>query len=231
MSYHYGNNTLQNTPVPNAKYKTMLCRHYQATKQCAIGSKCQFAHGAQEQRSIHDPLPASALSALTQQTALVEQKPYQQPSLKIPCKYHAMNYCKNGASCQYMHDPEPQIVQQQFQNTQTTYNPFMNVNQQQQLQQQQTAMLINSYQQEQVVQQPQKDEGVGTILLIILGNLEQVFPTKEVEIDFYQKDIIQQLKVAQDQVRAGNVQYGSDSMLMIELKMRSRLIKLFTIML
>ncbi|CAD8050930.1 unnamed protein product [Paramecium sonneborni] len=105
MSYQFGGSQLQTQSVPNAKYKTMLCRHYLATKQCAIGSKCQFAHGTSEQRQMNDPLPASALSAMT--TGI--EQPVNKPQLsvfQIPCKYHAQNFCKNGSNCQYMHDSE-----------------------------------------------------------------------------------------------------------------------------
>ncbi|CAD8049662.1 unnamed protein product [Paramecium sonneborni] len=105
MSYQFGGSQLQTQSVPNAKYKTMLCRHYLATKQCAIGSKCQFAHGTSEQRQMNDPLPASALSAMTTGMEQPINKP--QPSVfQIPCKYHAQNYCKNGSNCQYMHDSD-----------------------------------------------------------------------------------------------------------------------------
>ncbi|CAD8050020.1 unnamed protein product [Paramecium primaurelia] len=79
MSYQFGGSQLQQQNVPNAKYKTMLCRHYQATKQCAIGNKCQFAHGTQEQRQINDPLPASALSAM----ATVIEQPQNKPQPPI----------------------------------------------------------------------------------------------------------------------------------------------------
>ncbi|CAD8141883.1 unnamed protein product [Paramecium octaurelia] len=79
MSYQFGGSQLQQQNVPNAKYKTMLCRHYQATKQCAIGNKCQFAHGTQEQRQINDPLPASALSAM----ATVIEQPLNKPQPPI----------------------------------------------------------------------------------------------------------------------------------------------------
>ncbi|CAD8046352.1 unnamed protein product [Paramecium primaurelia] len=104
MSYQFGGSQLQTQSVPNAKYKTMLCRHYLATKQCAIGAKCQFAHGTSEQRQMNDPLPASALSAMTSGIEQPINKPQQSNLNSVPCKYHAQNYCKNGSNCQYMHD-------------------------------------------------------------------------------------------------------------------------------
>ncbi|CAD8158828.1 unnamed protein product [Paramecium octaurelia] len=106
MSYQFGGSQLQTQSVPNAKYKTMLCRHYLATKQCAIGAKCQFAHGTSEQRQMNDPLPASALSAMTSGIEQPISKPQSSNLNSVPCKYHAQNYCKNGSNCQYMHDPD-----------------------------------------------------------------------------------------------------------------------------
>ncbi|CAD8051685.1 unnamed protein product [Paramecium primaurelia] len=117
MSYQFGINQLQSTTVPNAKYKTILCRHYQATKQCAIGSKCQFAHGIEEQRQMNDPLPASALSSITtasQSTTIEQQQKNQSPLFKIPCKYHQLNFCKNGSGCQYVHGMHLLVIPNRF---------------------------------------------------------------------------------------------------------------------
>jgi len=38
----------------NSKYKTSMCRHYEATKTCQLGDRCNFAHGEQELRGIND---------------------------------------------------------------------------------------------------------------------------------------------------------------------------------
>ena len=49
MGQNMGNNMGNNNgPV---KYKTMLCKHYDSSKGCVYGEKCQFAHGAQELKS------------------------------------------------------------------------------------------------------------------------------------------------------------------------------------
>lgn len=34
-----------------AKYKTMLCKHFDTPKGCVYKDKCQFAHGANELKS------------------------------------------------------------------------------------------------------------------------------------------------------------------------------------
>lgn len=34
-----------------SKYKTMLCKHYETTKNCSHRDKCQFAHGVGELRT------------------------------------------------------------------------------------------------------------------------------------------------------------------------------------
>ena len=37
--------------MANTKYKSMLCKHYETTKGCSFGDRCQFAHGVHELRS------------------------------------------------------------------------------------------------------------------------------------------------------------------------------------
>ncbi|CAD8053804.1 unnamed protein product [Paramecium primaurelia] len=154
MSYQFGGSQLQTQSVPNAKYKTMLCRHYLATKQCAIGAKCQFAHGTQEQRQMNDPLPASALSAMASGIEQPVNKP-QTSVFQIPCKYHAQNYCKNGSNCQYMHDPDS--VQQQ--NT---------INQQQ-------MQVISS-----PLPQTKPEDPMQIVFQHILIEMQQIFPQDEI---------------------------------------------------
>lgn len=41
----------QQTSQGAAKYKTMLCKHFEQTKNCSHRDKCQFAHGVNELRS------------------------------------------------------------------------------------------------------------------------------------------------------------------------------------
>ena len=36
-----------------------MCRHWEQYGTCALGAACSFAHGVQERRSEHDPLPES----------------------------------------------------------------------------------------------------------------------------------------------------------------------------
>lgn len=40
------------------KYKTQLCRHWEMSRECSLGSMCSFAHGLQELRKVNDPMPA-----------------------------------------------------------------------------------------------------------------------------------------------------------------------------
>ena len=42
----------QNPNNSAVKYKSILCKHYDTPKGCAYNEKCQFAHGAQELRSM-----------------------------------------------------------------------------------------------------------------------------------------------------------------------------------
>ncbi|CAD8184999.1 unnamed protein product [Paramecium pentaurelia] len=164
MSYPFGNQF--SAGMPNAKYKTTLCRHYQATRQCAIGAKCQFAHGQEEMRSINDPIPSALITVLavpSQYQEIMKPMMPQQPAFKIPCKYHAQNYCKNGQNCQYSHDVD--------------------------IQQPMIPNMINPYQ----PQYPQVD---------MRQEIKQEDPMTT--------DIIQKLKIAQDQVKCGNLAVGSE---------------------
>ena len=44
----------------NSKFKTSLCKLFEATGSCNFGNKCSFAHGMNEMRRIDDPLPKEA---------------------------------------------------------------------------------------------------------------------------------------------------------------------------
>ncbi|CAD8087484.1 unnamed protein product [Paramecium sonneborni] len=180
MSYPFGNQF--SAGMPNAKYKTTLCRHYQATRQCAIGAKCQFAHGQEEMRSINDPIPTALITVLTVAPPYQEiMKPMmpQQPGFKIPCKYHAQNYCKNGQNCQYSHDVD--IQQPMIPNMINPYQP--------------------QYPQIDMRQEIKQEDPMTTVFIIILQTMEQIFS---------KDDIIQKLKIAQDQVKCGNLTVGSE---------------------
>ena len=49
--------------VANNRYKTMLCKHFETSikifigNYCPLGSRCHFAHGRSDIRSMQEPLP------------------------------------------------------------------------------------------------------------------------------------------------------------------------------
>jgi hypothetical protein len=43
-----------NSKVNHQKYKTQICRHFEAHGSCSLGNKCSFAHGRDELRNIND---------------------------------------------------------------------------------------------------------------------------------------------------------------------------------
>jgi hypothetical protein len=45
----------------NNRYKTTLCKHFQVSQQCPVGTRCHFAHGQKDLRSMMDPLPQAAM--------------------------------------------------------------------------------------------------------------------------------------------------------------------------
>lgn len=43
----------------NARYKTMMCKHFNTEEGCQYGEKCQFAHGATDLRVIQNQIVSS----------------------------------------------------------------------------------------------------------------------------------------------------------------------------
>ncbi|CAK90781.1 unnamed protein product (macronuclear) [Paramecium tetraurelia] len=198
MSYQFGGSQLQQQNVPNAKYKTMLCRHYQGNTynqfkqlnnvplETNVNLLMELKNKDKSMvftniLSFSDPLPASALSAM----ATVIEQPLNKPQppifqsiaqiiiIFVPCKYHAQNYCKNGQNCQYIHDSE--------------------ANQQQS---------IPFQPQPQMPQMPspppqvKQEDPMQLVFQHISFEMQYIFP---------QDDIIQKLKIAQEQARVGNL--------------------------
>lgn len=71
------------TQQPSSRYKTEMCRPYQDEGVCKYGEKCQFAHGAEELRSVN-----------------------RHPKYKTDlCKtYHKKGFCPYGPRCHFIHD-------------------------------------------------------------------------------------------------------------------------------
>ncbi|TST73061.1 mRNA decay activator protein ZFP36L1 [Bagarius yarrelli] len=74
----------------SARYKTELCRTYEESGACKYGSKCQFAHGAEELRGLS-----------------------RHPKYKTePCRtFHTVGFCPYGARCHFIHNADEQQQQ------------------------------------------------------------------------------------------------------------------------
>ncbi|XP_067125237.1 mRNA decay activator protein ZFP36L1-like [Centruroides vittatus] len=79
----------QQQPRPNqansSRYKTELCRPYEENGTCKYGDKCQFAHGAQELRTLA-----------------------RHPKYKTElCRtFHSTGFCPYGPRCHFIHNSE-----------------------------------------------------------------------------------------------------------------------------
>lgn len=72
-------------PILSSRYKTELCRTYTETGKCKYGSKCQFAHGFQELRTLS-----------------------RHPKYKTELchKFYQYGECPYGSRCNFIHYPE-----------------------------------------------------------------------------------------------------------------------------
>nr|XP_033812680.1 mRNA decay activator protein ZFP36-like [Geotrypetes seraphini] len=72
-------------PILSTRYKTELCRTYTETGKCKYGSKCQFAHGSQELRTLS-----------------------RHPKYKTELchKFYQYGECPYGSRCNFIHYPE-----------------------------------------------------------------------------------------------------------------------------
>ncbi|KAL2095632.1 hypothetical protein ACEWY4_007780 [Coilia grayii] len=73
----------------SSRYKTELCRTYAERGMCKYGSKCQFAHGAEELRDIN-----------------------RHPKYKTePCRtFHSVGFCPYGIRCHFVHNNEDDLA-------------------------------------------------------------------------------------------------------------------------
>ncbi len=92
------NKQQQNANVNSSRYKTELCRPFEENGYCKYGDKCQFAHGAQELRSLN-----------------------RHPKYKTElCRtYHTVGFCPYGPRCHFIHNDEERRLSQQKQAQQT----------------------------------------------------------------------------------------------------------------
>ena len=83
----------QPNKVNNAKYKTILCKHFNTPQGCGYGQKCQFAHGNAELRS-----NASQCNPLIRnQNSMLNYKIAKCKNWERDC------VCKYGALCTFAH--------------------------------------------------------------------------------------------------------------------------------
>ncbi|XP_071440674.1 mRNA decay activator protein ZFP36L2-B [Hetaerina americana] len=71
--------------INTSRYKTELCRPFEESGSCKYGDKCQFAHGAQELRT------------------LVRHPKYKTELCRT---YHTIGFCPYGPRCHFIHNAE-----------------------------------------------------------------------------------------------------------------------------
>ena len=81
----------------NSKFKTSICKLYEATGSCNFGSKCSFAHGNHELRHPGDPVPREALNERN------DRVPYSNYKTIKCCYFYIDGYCPFGIRCSYAH--------------------------------------------------------------------------------------------------------------------------------
>ncbi|CAD8140899.1 unnamed protein product [Paramecium octaurelia] len=177
---------------PNQKYKTQLCRHFITNGNCALGARCQFAHGRQELRGNANGFQPNSDFVMPQhhQGALpVKVQPINPMIANYKtqlCKHFnpQTGLCKNGVTCTFAHG-EQELNQ---------INPYFQ----------------NQYMQQQIVHQQIKQQNQAQIqaeltqqiLIMILTNMEHVFPDSQ--------DIINLLRQGQEKAKQGDNQGASE---------------------
>lgn len=80
------------TDSASSRYKTEMCRPFEETGNCRYGSKCQFAHGIQELRSLN-----------------------RHPRYKTEfCRtFHTTGFCSYGQRCNFIHNEDERRGPQQ----------------------------------------------------------------------------------------------------------------------
>jgi butyrate response factor 1 len=75
--------------TPSDKYKTELCRPYLETRHCKYGSRCRYAHGKKELKTVN-------------------RHPNFRTVLCLP--YHYEGVCTYGVRCCYIHNADEEVV-------------------------------------------------------------------------------------------------------------------------
>ena len=81
----------------NNKYKTSLCKLFEATGSCNFGLKCSYAHGAHELRRPDDPVPREAFSERN------DRVPYSNYKTIKCCYFYRDGFCNTGADDAGLH--------------------------------------------------------------------------------------------------------------------------------
>ncbi|CAD8140866.1 unnamed protein product [Paramecium pentaurelia] len=174
---------------PNSKYKTQLCRHFITIGSCALGTRCQFAHGRQELRTNNQVMTNYIQPNMQQNNQVGTQNRVQNINPMIAnyktqlCKHFnpQTGQCKNGSTCTFAHG-EQELNQ---------INPYL----------QNQYMLM----QKQIKQQNQatlQAELTQQILIMILTNMEAIFPG--------QNNILNLLRLGQEKAKQGDNQTASE---------------------
>ncbi|CAD8057778.1 unnamed protein product [Paramecium primaurelia] len=173
----------QATQYPNSKFKTQLCRHFTSNGVCALGLRCQFAHGPQELRAnslqtgyVEQVIPANNFNKVQGINPMIVNYKTQL------CKHFnpQTGQCKNGPTCTFAHGE-----------SELNTMPYLQ-SQYQQMQQQM----------KQMNQQQLQADLTQQILVMILTNMELIFPG--------QQQILYLLKQGQDKAKQGDTQGASD---------------------
>lgn len=83
--------------ILNSKFKTSLCKLFEATGSCNFGNKCSFAHGAQQLRKFDDPLPKQAAADKS------DKVPYSNYKTIKCCYFYRDGVCPFGIRCSFAH--------------------------------------------------------------------------------------------------------------------------------
>ena len=92
------NTPKQNANKPNnAKYKTILCKHFNTPQGCSYGEKCQFAHGNKELRAFNSQMIPQMNNLTKSQNSILNYK-------IVKCKnFEKDGTCKYGQHCTFAH--------------------------------------------------------------------------------------------------------------------------------
>ncbi|CAD8152563.1 unnamed protein product [Paramecium pentaurelia] len=174
----------QGPQYPNSKFKTQLCRHFTQNGVCALAIRCQFAHGPQELRQ-NAQQPQSFPEQTIQTNAYNKVQGINPMIVNYKtqlCKHFnpQTGQCKNGPTCTFAHGENELNTMPHLQNQ----------------------YLLMQQQMKQMNQQQMQAELTQQILVMILTNMEHIFPG--------QQQIIALLKQGQEKAKSGDTQGASE---------------------